>query len=417
MRVKSYEVFSGQDIEPVIKTYKEVTIMVISGREALRQKAAATKVGFFSKCWNPGETGIVFYPLTEIDGLKDLAVGAVWGHKADPKRLSLKTTFIPSLSEIDDKGNPIGEPDITYQFSRISKAFVDGSKSAEIKDLKSTPGLTESMERAALAQIEKKYDPKEFDSIKPVIQGLTYKIVTECIYVPIVNDVPQVQDAQLVSQDMVDKRLNRLIAILGDSKFAPDEECPYLQVQYSFPTGEKKQAGQTEPQGLTKEYRLETRYANEWKALKPKLETLPAGEDASTLIIHRNRNFIKFTESQILNAISTYTILNAKHLDSLDAEFDSDTIERLAKNGEIISRINLMGVLRSDTLIAKIKEELKNAEENTTEPEVIQAASAEEAGVAPVDEAVAEGASPTIQQLLSQPHIGTDEEISNLDFM
>lgn len=391
--------------------------MVISGRGALRQKAAATKVGFFSKCWNPGDTGIVFYPLTETEGLKDLAVGAVWGHKADPKRLSLKTTFIPSLSDIDDRGNPIGEPDITYQFSRIAKAFVEGAKSAEIKDLKSTPGLTDSMERSALTQIEKKYDPKEFDSVKPVVQGLTYKIVTECVYVPIMNDVPQIQDAQLVSQDLGDKKLNELIAILSDSKFEPDEECPYLQVQYSFPTGEKKQAGQTAPQGLTKEYRLESRYTNEWKALKPKLETLPDGEDASTLIIHRNRNFNKFTESQILNAITTYTILNAKNLDSLDAEFDSDTIDRLAKNSGIISRINLMNVLRSDTLIAKIKEELQKAEEEDTEPETIQAASAEEAGVAPSEEFSVEGASPTIQQLLSQPHIGTDEEINNLNFV
>ena len=60
-----------------------------------------------------------------------MAVGAVWGHQvSDIKGLGLKTSFIPSTTEFDADGQPIGQPDITYQFSMIAKVFIDGRKAS-----------------------------------------------------------------------------------------------------------------------------------------------------------------------------------------------------------------------------------------------------------------------------------------------
>ena len=102
--------------------------MRLSARGAQKTRNESKKLSMYSKQWAPGDTLRVLYPVYWENGRPELAVGAVWGHSvSDIKGLGLKTAFIPSTNSFNEDGEPIGPADITYQFSMIAGAFVQGS--------------------------------------------------------------------------------------------------------------------------------------------------------------------------------------------------------------------------------------------------------------------------------------------------
>ena len=129
-------------------------MQLVSMSGAQKQRAESKKLSMYSKQWSPGDTMRVFFPLFRLEDTVDIAVGAVWGHSVgDIKELGLKTAFIPSLTQFDDSGAPIGEPDITYKFSLIAKVFVDSMKEIELAQVAKKQWPSESQRRDAMQQV------------------------------------------------------------------------------------------------------------------------------------------------------------------------------------------------------------------------------------------------------------------------
>lgn len=343
--------------------------MRMTARGAMQTRADSKKLGGFGQMWQPGDQGIVFYPtlVDEETGKLDLLVGCIWGHQADPKALGLKTIFIPSLTDMDESGVPIGTPDITYQFSKIAKAFIDGEKQSKVDKAMSKNWPSEAARKAALDEIENEYDTKNNMKAKKAVVGKAMLLITtEVLYVPVENDVPQPDKARVVTQSLSDDRIRKLINLLDDKKYAPLEGENYLEVQYNFPATDKTQAGKADPVGQVPEYRLKVKYPDQWKAIESQLELLPKNSET---IARRNFSYRKFDEKQIKNALTTYSIMQSEYLESLH----EDDVEKLIKNAQIMDALSIPGALGECSLKSQLDAELlriKSEEEATPEPEV-----------------------------------------------
>lgn len=376
--------------------------MRMTGSGAMQTRADAKKLGGFGQMWEPGATGTVLYPIVkdETTGKFDLLVGGIWGHPADPKELGLKKIFIPSLTDMDESGEPIGTPDITYQFSRIAKLFIDGMKQKKIDGVMAKQWPNEASRKSALEAIDKEFDTQSnMKAKKPVVGKATFLITTECIYIPIENEQPQPDKARLVTQSLSDERIRKLIGLANNSKYSPDPDDTYLEVQYAFPAGDKAQSGRTDPVGQVREYRLKTTYPDQWKAIESLIPTLP---DKSETIARRNFSYRKSTPKEIKNALTTYAIMNSEYLDALSNE---DDIEKLVKNADVMEELSLTSSIMNPELKSKITEALEELHK------VIDATATEDE---PQEEPTF-GDAPTIEQMLANQHRASDELLEGVD--
>lgn len=384
--------------------------MRIALEDALQEKQSSKILRSVSKAWNPGDTGIVLYPIyTDDEGKKHLLACKCRGHQCDFKALSLKTSFIPSNCKYDSYGNPLdGVGDIAYQFSKIAKCFVEGQKAIELKQLEQKQFPTESMRNQAIKTIEEKFDQTKMNSVKPVVKPLNYYISTECLYIPVKDGKPNVAAADIYLQKLSDARSQKLLQYMNDPKYAPIDGQDYLEVEYSFPTGDKNISGQTEPNGLTPEYRLKEKYPDEYKALLPKIQGLPT---TSEMIEHRNTSYRRFSEQQIKAALSNYAIMSSQYLDALDEVENQEFFEYLEKNTGVIEELSIDKTLKNESLIAALKAAIeenhaKQAMEETTVPKE------ETVGT----EEVNEDTQPmTVEQMLAEDHISSEDELSGID--
>ena len=217
--------------------------MILTARGAQKTREESKKLSMYSKVWLPGDTVRVFYPVAKIDGVWEIIVGAVWGHSvSDIKGLGLKTAFIPSLSQFDESGQLIGNPDITYRFSNIAKAFVEGQKAKEEAAAMAKNWPTESARKEALKKIEDKFDAKNnMKAIKPIIGRIQYMVTTEVLAVKYANKAPQVDSAVVVSAPLSGQTIERLYAILNNPKyFDVDGDFAYLEIEWVYPTNSEK---------------------------------------------------------------------------------------------------------------------------------------------------------------------------------
>ena len=165
--------------------------MRITAKGAQKTRDESRKLPMYSKQWLPGDTLRVFYPIDWEDGHPEIVAGAVWGHSvSDIKGLGLKTAFIPSLTDFDENAQPIGKPDITYQFSQIARVFVDGQKAIEEAEIMQKNWPTESARKEALKAHEEKFDAKNnMKAVKPIIGKVQYYISTEVCCIKYVNNM------------------------------------------------------------------------------------------------------------------------------------------------------------------------------------------------------------------------------------
>ena len=387
--------------------------MRVSVGDIMKEKAESTKSGSFGSMWNPGDTGVVFYPFWKnpLTGGFELLLAAQRGHQVpDMKELGINTSFIPTLSEFDDDGNVIGTGDIAYQFSRVAPCFTAGQKEVEMANVRSRTGIDETTRQTLYQQIEAKYDRTKMKSVKPVIGGLTYYIATECVYVPMKNEQPGVQEARIVSQKMSDARIKKLMALAADSKFEPvpleGTDIYYLEVQYSWPTGDKAEAGKVDPQGLTPEWRLESKHPNEFKALMPELSKLPTEMET---IAKRNFAFVKLSENRIKQALTNYAIMKTEYLDALNTTVHEDMIKRIEKSASLFNELRITDNLHNEDLIEKISTalELQHAQDNTVGNSEPKDTTSEEAPVL--------SSAPSVEELLMGEHIGSEDDLSTID--
>ena len=314
--------------------------MRLSASGLMRKRESAQKLSQFSKMYKPNDTATVFYPIYKdpVTGTWEILAAGVWGHPVDMDAIKVKASFIPTHSNIDDRGAP-DVPDVTYQFSRIAYQFILGEKQKRLEELgkKDWSAAGQAAYKKAIEDIESDYDSKNnMKAKKAPIQGLRLLVATECLYVPVENDIPQPDKAKLVSQNLSNDKISKLMALLNDPKFGPKDDDRWLEVTYNFTSSrnDKAEAGRANPVGVVPEYRLAARYADAWKIIRPRLDSLP--DDAKT-IENRNYSFRPVSEEAVLKAISTYCVLNSENLDFVDDE----GMETLCRNADTIKSLKI----------------------------------------------------------------------------
>lgn len=334
----------------------------ITARGAQRTRDEHKKLSMYSKQWLPGDTLRVFYPLIWENGQPDIVVGAVWGHSvSDIKTLDLKTAFIPSLCEFDEDMNPIGVPDITYQFSQIAKVFVDGQKAIEEQRIMDKNWPTEAARKEALEKVNAKFDAKNnMKAVKPIIGKLQYYITTEVGCVKEVNGVFNMESAAIVSAPLSNQTIDKLYAIMSDPKYAPGEGDNFLEVEWKYPMDADKAASArgASPAGLTSEYRMANVAPQMWEQMKGRLEGVSF--DSDTIAKRATR---KIEESKIRQALTRYVFFSSEYLDAANEE----GIEVLCRHANVIHELDAERAFKNEEIIGKIKESLMKIGANQEE--------------------------------------------------
>lgn len=334
----------------------------LSARAVQKTRNESKKLQMYSKQWLPGDCMRVFYPIFWQDGRPEIAVGAIWGHSvSDPKELGLHTIFIPSTTDFDENAQPIGQPDITYQFSLIAKAFVDGAKAKEEQQIDSKPWANEAQRKEALMALEAKYDAKNNSkAVRPIIGRARYFASTEVLSVKLVNNVPNVESIAITSQPLSNQTINRLYQIMDDPKFAPVEGDEFFEVEWKYPaTTDKGESGrQAIPTGLTNEYKLSTMAPDQYAQIAARFDGV--SRDAESIV----RRAVRMVDPEkVRKALTNYTFMKSEYLDVADEE----NTELLVKHADLIKELEATRAVTNVELREKIEQAINEMNANRTE--------------------------------------------------
>ena len=243
----------------------------VDPRQVLRLSSSLQKCKNFGKAWDVGDQGTVFYPFKwwpdaslPSGGSFEPHMSAYFGHQVSDMKV-LGTTFLRSLSRIDENGQVIGEGDLAYQFSKIAGLLVNAQKERELHELnaKDWTILGQTAYQQARAKVEEKYNTKEnMNAKKALIGRLTVLKLTEVVYVamdpnsgtPIFDDQRKQKTGTYI-QTLSDNRLSKLRALANDVNcgimaqnpgLEPVEgEVYFLEVLYHFTSAKnsKSEAG------------------------------------------------------------------------------------------------------------------------------------------------------------------------------
>lgn len=384
---------------------------VRTARQSKQSRDASKKCQTFNKAWLVGDKLSVFFPIVwcpnyldneivmeqEYDrfgkpvlnedgspkmvqsGEWNIPVYDVWGHKVnDMKALGLKTTFIPSLTEIyggrpvkfvrdeygevvyDDFGLPQYTPvegDITYQFSKIAPLFIKGMKQEELSKVYNGKFSNEEFRRKALTDIENKYDTtKSMDAPKPIIDKCRLNTVCEVVAVTVdSNNNYKVDKAANYSFPLSDEKIDDLTALINDRKYRPtDIEQTWFEVQMTF-NGDsndvrgRSQAGRNaHPVGLSEEFTMKSVRPDLFEKIKAKVTSLPKSPSAiaqHTFLMNR------IPEQKVLSALSYYIAANATYLDQIAEEED---MSRMMDNAYYLIKFAALDSMDREDLKTKI---------------------------------------------------------------
>lgn len=331
---------------------------LMSARGAQQTRDRSSKLNSYSKCWLPGDTLRVFYPIYWENGNPELAVGAVWGHNVnDMKACGIKTPFIVSSTEFDDNKKPIGQPDIAYQFSCIAPIFIRGMKAVEEAKIAEKKFPTEASRREALNALDAKYDTKNnANAVKSVISPPVYYIATEVLCVKWGNNGPDMKSVQHVAAPLSRKVINNIYQIMDKPQFRPEEGAEFIEIEWSYPVNtDKGQSGRdASPAGVTQEYKMQTQYPTEYDTLAYSFSSV--SHDSETIIRRATRSI---DMNEIRNALTQYSVVNSEFLDVASAE----DVERLERNWSVVKELDIVGCLTNESLINTFKRKFAEVEE------------------------------------------------------
>lgn len=331
--------------------------MQISARGAQKKREESKKLEMYSKQWLPGDTLRVFYPIFWVEGHPEIAVGAIWGHSvSDIKALKLKTAFIPSTTEFDENGMPIGTPDVTYQFSQIARVFVNGAKMIEEAQISKKNWPTEAARKDALMELEKKYDTKNNqNAVRPIIGRAQYYISTEVISMKLVNDQPNLDSLKLSSAPLSNQTINKLYALMADQKYAPVEGDEFFEVEWKYPTDSDKasSARSATVNGLTAEYRSPVAYPDAYKTLSGLFGMV--ARDSETITRRATR---MIDPARVRAALTQYAFLSSEYLDVASEEDE----EILLNHVDLIQELDVTRALTNQELVQKIQQAVAEAD-------------------------------------------------------
>ncbi len=331
-------------------------MQLLSGRAAQKTKNESRKLTMYSKQWLPGDVLHVFYPIFWDNGRPELAVGAVWGHKvSDLKGLGLKTTFIPSTTAFDEDGQPIGQPDVTYQFSLIAKVFIDGKKALEEQALQAKKFPTEALRKEALKDLEDRYDTKNnLRAERPIIQRASYVISTEVISIKYANYVPDPKTIAHTSAPLSNDLINAIYSLMDNPKYAPQEGDTFFEVEWTYaPDPDKAQSGRkSKPAGLTSEYKLASQFPEAYKQVESFMPNVSM--NAETIVRRATKSV---DPAKVRAAIAQYSFMHSEDLDAADEE----NTEVLIRNVDLLKDLAIIPYLNNKDLAAKLTIELEKA--------------------------------------------------------
>ena len=337
-------------------------IMTTLGAAASKAESRKFLKRWGKEVWKSGDHAVVIYPLA-FDAenntfLNDVVAAQVWGYGWSMDELGLNRVFVPTMAPLDEKtGDPIlSEEPILYKASKLFKLYFEGKKAGEINKYKNK-NLSKATLDKKLAKIEKKYS-----NMSPVVGNLRLLIATECIYVPMVNDQPDVDNIKHISQDMSASRAKVVSKIARNKQFYVDMELGYIAVTYDFDTtGDRKQDGKVNPEGITEEYSLHKRFPEIFEdKIKGFIEDLP---HASETIAGRHSSFKPASPAAVKQAIQSYAELEADCLEDLIVE-DGDNeeiLERFKWNFEVIDELGIE--ITNDLINDALDEAREEAEE------------------------------------------------------
>lgn len=338
--------------------------MILGASGLKRVKDSSQKLRNYSKEWNPGDTMRVIFPVCQINSTWEIVAGGVWGHKVnDFEGIGLKSTFLPSLTQFDENGTPVGRPDVTYQFANIAQCFVDGMYHQEEAALLAKNFPSEASRIEALSKLKHKYDTKNNQkAIKPAVSRATFFITTEVLSIKMLNGAPVLDSANVVSFPLSSQRIEQLYMLLNNPKFAPVEGDTYWEIEISYPTNsDKGESGRAAlPVGLTTEFRLRNQFADTWKQLEGKLSVIST--DSDTIVRRATRSV---SEDKIRGALSQYCLMNSQHLDNAPEE----SIDQLVKNASVVKELGFLRTLSNMELVDKLKAEFDVI--NSSQPALI----------------------------------------------
>lgn len=363
---------------------------------AVQSREATQKLRMFSKQWEPGSTVRAYY-RTYMDpdtNMRQILAGTCWGHKVnDMKKLGLKTTFIPSLCNYDENGDPIGAPDILNRFSRLAPLFIEGEKFHRLQEAERKEYPQEALRREAIKTIETDYDAKNNrQAIKPVISRPTLLITLEVLVVPFKDDKPQMDTAVVACQPVSNKIAKQLDAILRNKKYATIDENGFLEVEWAFPmdTDKGNSGANVTPVGLDEKYAFRTQFTD----LYPQLISLCGGlaEDSDMI---RRRATSGVAEQAIKQAIMNYSFMYSENLGYCMA--DDNLGDSVMKNVDLLKELDVARAVKDPVFTERYNKEL--AERAATDlPEPVESVEPEQAAA----ESAPESQAPTIQGILSQ---------------
>lgn len=375
--------------------------MRTSARGLVKTASKAKKLQNFGKAWQVGDKGIAFYPIykNEETGEMELLAAGAWGYRVnDMKALGLKASFIPSLSEIDENGRPVVQ-DIVSQFSRLAPVFIAGEKESRVRVLESKNWPNQAALKSALEKLDAEYDTaNSLEAKRAVIGRLSLYISTEVLYVPIVNDVPQWQNARVYSQTLSNERISKLMAIIDDKQYGVQETDTCVEVQYDFIASDNKKAtaGKAAPVGVTDAYKLKNRFPDKAEDLKRLIAELP---DSTEVIENHNYSFNRISEADLKRAFTSYALFNSQYLDTIP----EDREEQAVACAQIISDLEIMDSLSNQEFKDKLLEQLKDSE-SVTQPVIQQM---QDSVPMPTE-------APTLQGLMNNPNRASEADIDAL---
>lgn len=274
-------------------------------RAVAKLSSGLRKCQNFGKAWDVGDQATVFYPFRwwpaedGTGGSFEMHMSAYYGHQVSDMK-ALGTTFLRSMSIIDQYGQIVGDGDLAYQFSRVAPLLVSAQKESELAQLnkKDWSVLPQSSYNDARDKIIAKYDSKtNIQAIRPLIGRLTILKVTEVVYVamdsasgtPVFED-PRKQRTGTYIQTLSDQRLDKLRALANDHShgilaqnpgLVPESgELYFLEALYNFTSSNntKSEAGRADPQGVSHQLTLTMKneaYAPRLKELLNRVPPLP----------------------------------------------------------------------------------------------------------------------------------------------
>lgn len=313
---------------------------------AMRVKDSQNRVRNLSKVVALGGSYRLFFPMGDVDGVRDMVVAAVAGRQLDFKRLGRSFVVLPEkYYEVSETGRITDKSELR-KYAVISRALLDAERREEIaraeRDAKTTAeqmgvDIDVVALKQAIREIELRYNGDRDAKPQPIyadenqmVSGVKVEIATEVVVVPLnSNKEPEWGKAVSAAIPLSDRKMSQLSALVSNPDYC-DPEKNYIEVSYDYIGTDAKTAGQNAVfQGVSKELSLENKFADGWAANGGTIMArLPKDSEAI-----KARNMTMSSSTTIKEVIELFNKYVSKHqLILLNLDLEDDLVKAAAKD-------------------------------------------------------------------------------------